>query len=191
MKGSAMHAFEPVMLCNASCHIDSDYHTLDPLSRCRTQLRLCSIQACLAWWNVVSPFGGWGSSLALAFVLIVAAIKAIWEDAKRHQEDRRTNASVAHRYMADGALLCCLCVQTMLALAFMLVQAAMSAMKERIQSLFWTLAGRGLLWATVLCPKCVVPRCRPQCRDSASWFLGLPLATNPLSYRFALRGLAH
>ena len=61
----------------------------------------------MAWWNVVSPFGGWGSSLALGFVLVVAAIKAIWEDAKRHQEDRRTNASVAHRYMPDGALLCC------------------------------------------------------------------------------------
>ncbi|CAK0743492.1 hypothetical protein CVIRNUC_001474 [Coccomyxa viridis] len=61
-------------------------------------------QACLAWWNVVSPFGGWGSSLALGFVLVVAAIKAIWEDAKRHQEDRRTNASVAHRYMPDGTI---------------------------------------------------------------------------------------
>ena len=50
----------------------------------------------------MSPLGGWGSSLALGFVLVVAAIKAIWEDAKRHQEDGRTNASVAHRYMPDG-----------------------------------------------------------------------------------------
>ena len=60
------------------------------------------MQACLAWWNVVSPLGGWGSTLALAFVLIVAAIKAVWEDGKRHQEDGRTNSSVAHRYMPDG-----------------------------------------------------------------------------------------
>ena len=59
-------------------------------------------QACLSWWNVVSPFGGWGSTLALMFVLIVAGIKAIWEDLKRHQEDRSTNASVAHRVMPDG-----------------------------------------------------------------------------------------
>ena len=80
----------------------------------------------------MSPFGGWGSSLALGFVLVVAAIKAIWEDAKRHQEDRRTNASVAHRYMPDGALLCCLCTQTILALAFMLVQAAILATKVRM-----------------------------------------------------------
>jgi len=50
----------------------------------------------------VSPFGGWGSSLALGFVVVVAAIKAVWEDSKRHQEDGRTNASVAHRYMPDG-----------------------------------------------------------------------------------------
>lgn len=57
----------------------------------------------------MSPFGGWGSSLALGFVLVVAAIKAIWEDAKRHQEDHNTNASVAHRYMPDGALPCTLC----------------------------------------------------------------------------------
>ena len=62
------------------------------------------LQACLAWWNVVSPFGGWGSTLALLFVLVVAAIKAVWEDFKRHQEDHNTNGSVAHRYMPDGTL---------------------------------------------------------------------------------------
>ena len=121
-----MHKLKPVMLCIAYCHSDSGCHTIDHLSRYSTQPSLCCIQACLAWWNVVSPFGGWGSSLALAFVLVVAAIKAIWEDAKRHQEDRRTNASVAHRYMPDGALICYLYVQVMLA------QAAMLAMKERI-----------------------------------------------------------
>ena len=111
MKGSAMHEPEPFMLCELSRHIHSECLTHAHLSRCSTQPSLCSIQACLAWWNVVSPFGGWGSSLALGFVLVVAAIKAIWEDAKRHQEDRRTNASVAHRYMPDGALLCCPCIR--------------------------------------------------------------------------------
>ncbi len=65
------------------------------------------MQACLAWWNVVSPFGGWGSTLAILFVLIVAAIKAFLEDLKRHQEDRSTNASTAHRVNADGASFSC------------------------------------------------------------------------------------
>lgn len=60
------------------------------------------MQACLAWWNVVSPFGGFGSTAALAFVLIVAAVKAIFEDKKRHQEDHRTNKSTAHIVHADG-----------------------------------------------------------------------------------------
>lgn len=50
----------------------------------------------------MSPFGGWGSTLALLFVLVVAGIKAVWEDLKRHQEDRSTNASIAHRVMPDG-----------------------------------------------------------------------------------------
>lgn len=54
----------------------------------------------------MSPFGGWGSTLALLFVLVVAAIKAIWEDLKRHQEDRSTNASIAHRVMPDGGHPC-------------------------------------------------------------------------------------
>ena len=61
------------------------------------------LQACLAWVEVVSPFGGWGSTLALLFVLIVAAIKAMFEDIKRHQEDRSTNGSTAHVVNADGA----------------------------------------------------------------------------------------
>eukprot|EP00891_Asterochloris_glomerata_P000836 jgi/Astpho2/836/Aster-00685 len=60
-------------------------------------------QACLSWWNTVSPFGGFGSTAALAFVLIVAAIKALLEDAKRHQEDRRTNKSMAHVMLPDGS----------------------------------------------------------------------------------------
>lgn len=60
------------------------------------------MQACLSWWNVVSPFSGFGSTAALAFVLIVAAIKAVFEDKKRHQEDHRTNNSIAHVVQADG-----------------------------------------------------------------------------------------
>ncbi|KAL3132559.1 hypothetical protein ABBQ32_009098 [Trebouxia sp. C0010 RCD-2024] len=59
--------------------------------------------ACLSWWNVVSPFSGFGSTAALAFVLIVAAIKAVFEDKKRHQEDHRTNNSIAHVVQADGS----------------------------------------------------------------------------------------
>ena len=50
----------------------------------------------------MSPFGGTGSTLALAFVLIVAGIKAVWEDVKRHQEDVKTNKSKTHIVNADG-----------------------------------------------------------------------------------------
>lgn len=50
----------------------------------------------------MSPFSGFGSTAALAFVLIVAAIKAVFEDKKRHQEDHRTNNSIAHVVQADG-----------------------------------------------------------------------------------------
>jgi len=53
------------------------------------------LQAVLSWIPVVSPFGGWGSTLALLFVLLVAAVKALFEDVKRHQQDRATNASKA------------------------------------------------------------------------------------------------
>lgn len=69
---------------------------------CLTHFEYIPTQACLAWWNVVSPFGGFGSTAALAFVLIVAAVKAIFEDKKRHQEDHRTNKSTAHVVHADG-----------------------------------------------------------------------------------------
>lgn len=58
----------------------------------------------------MSPFGGFGSTAALAFVLIVAAVKAIFEDKKRHQEDHRTNKSTAHVVSANGALLASVCL---------------------------------------------------------------------------------
>lgn len=59
-------------------------------------------QAGLSWWSVVSPFGGVGSTAALVFVLLVAGVKAVWEDTKRHQEDKRMNTSVTHRVNPDG-----------------------------------------------------------------------------------------
>ncbi len=63
----------------------------------------CAMQASLAWWAVVSPFTPYGPTIALVFVLLVAAIKAAAEDRKRHAEDRRTNNSIAHVVQADGA----------------------------------------------------------------------------------------
>ena len=64
-------------------------------------------QAGLSWWSVVSPFSGYGSTAALVFVLAVAAVKAIWEDVKRHHEDKRMNTSITHRVNPDGARACC------------------------------------------------------------------------------------
>lgn len=60
------------------------------------------IQACLAWWSTVSPYGGFGSTAALVFVLLVAAVKSIYEDVKRHHEDSETNNSIAHVLQPDG-----------------------------------------------------------------------------------------
>lgn len=54
----------------------------------------------------MSPFGGTGSTAALAFVLVVAGIKAVWEDVKRHQEDLKTNKSTAHLVKSDGNHFC-------------------------------------------------------------------------------------
>ncbi|KFM22669.1 putative phospholipid-transporting ATPase IA [Auxenochlorella protothecoides] len=62
------------------------------------------LQACLSWWSVVSPFGGVGATAALVFVLLVAGIKAVWEDVKRHQEDKTMNASTTHRANPDGSI---------------------------------------------------------------------------------------
>ena len=62
------------------------------------------MQAALAWWNTVSPFSPYGPTIALVFVLLVAAGKAIIEDKKRHKEDRITNNSTAHVVQSDGRL---------------------------------------------------------------------------------------
>ena len=67
------------------------------------------VQACLSWWSTVSPFGGTGSTAALSFVVIVAGVKAVWEDSKRHKEDWRTNASTAHVLRNNGAPACSSC----------------------------------------------------------------------------------
>ncbi len=44
----------------------------------------------------------YGPTIALIFVLAVAAIKAIVEDKKRHDEDRKTNNTTAHLVLEDG-----------------------------------------------------------------------------------------
>jgi hypothetical protein len=50
----------------------------------------------------VSPFKGYGATLALIFVLTAAAVKAIIEDRKRHKEDHKTNNSTATIMQKDG-----------------------------------------------------------------------------------------
>ncbi len=62
------------------------------------------LQASLVWWSTVSPFKPFGPVLALCFVLIVGALKAIAEDRRRHVEDNHLNNSTAHVLNADGAL---------------------------------------------------------------------------------------
>ena len=51
----------------------------------------------------MSPFDPWGATLALAFVLLVAAIKALVEDAKRQRGDWAVNARAATVAVGDGA----------------------------------------------------------------------------------------
>lgn len=63
------------------------------------------LQAGLSWWEVVSPFAGFGATSALIFVLAAAAVKAVIEDKKRQKEDHKTNNSsaVVMERGADGA----------------------------------------------------------------------------------------
>lgn len=53
----------------------------------------------------MSPFDPIGSTLALAFVLVVGAVKVSLEDGRRWMEDRRQNRQVAHVLVGrrDGA----------------------------------------------------------------------------------------
>lgn len=62
------------------------------------------IQAGLSWWSVVSPYSGIGATMALIFVLLVAGVKAVWEDVKRHREDELLNRSITHRLLQDGKI---------------------------------------------------------------------------------------
>lgn len=50
----------------------------------------------------------YGPTIALVFVLAVAAVKAIVEDKKRHDEDYKTNSTTAHLVLDDGKSFCCL-----------------------------------------------------------------------------------
>lgn len=54
------------------------------------------------YWSTVSPFRPFGPTLALVFVLVVGALKAIAEDKRRHVEDNKLNNSVAHVLNPDG-----------------------------------------------------------------------------------------
>ena len=80
------------------------------------------MQAALAWWSTVSPFSPYGPTIALVFVLLVAAGKAIIEDKKRHREDRITNNSTAHVVQPDGA-------------GFFLINTAATAMSSMLTSI--------------------------------------------------------
>lgn len=62
------------------------------------------IQAGLSWWSVVSPYSGIGATMALVFVLLVAGVKAVWEDVKRHREDELLNKSITRRVLPDGSI---------------------------------------------------------------------------------------
>ena len=61
------------------------------------------VQMALTWWPAVSPFDPWGSTIALAFVLAVSAVKALWEDAKRHRDDWAVNVRPTRVMCGDGA----------------------------------------------------------------------------------------
>lgn len=70
---------------------------------CLNQYNLvCTSQASLSWWETVSPFAGYGSTAALAFVLLAAAIKAIVEDRKRQAEDHKLNTSLTYVIEKEG-----------------------------------------------------------------------------------------
>jgi phospholipid-transporting ATPase len=66
-----------------------------------------AVQAGLAWWATVSPYNPWGSTLALAFVVAVAAAREAYEDAKRRAADSVANGRPALRLRGDGAFARC------------------------------------------------------------------------------------
>ena len=60
------------------------------------------VQTCLSWWEVISPFGGIGFTMALLSVLIIAGLKEGFEDRKRHLSDKLINCSTAHVVDSEG-----------------------------------------------------------------------------------------
>ena len=63
---------------------------------------LLAAQAALAYWSVVSPFSPYGPTIALVVILLVAAIKALIEDAARHREDVKINHGKTRILHRDG-----------------------------------------------------------------------------------------
>ena len=55
--------------------------------------------AASVWQEEEAP---WGSTMALVFVVVMAAIKEIIEDRKRQREDKATNGRITYRMRADG-----------------------------------------------------------------------------------------
>ena len=63
---------------------------------------MLAAQAALAYWSVVSPFSPYGPTIALVVILLVAAIKALIEDAARHREDAKINHGKTRVLHRDG-----------------------------------------------------------------------------------------
>lgn len=63
------------------------------------------VQAALAYWSVVSPFSPYGPTIALVVILLVAAVKALIEDAGRHKEDVKINNGKTRVLHNNGTLL--------------------------------------------------------------------------------------
>ena len=84
------------LLC-CFCHLGLSHHAY------RACCSYFLVQMALTWWPAVSPFDPWGSTIALAFVLAVSAVKALWEDAKRHRDDWAINKRLTRVMCGDGA----------------------------------------------------------------------------------------
>ena len=95
------------MLCAAALVLDSDCHIGRRNCNGHAQMPFLwtsgfVLQASLSWWETVSPFAGYGSTAALAFVLLAAAVKAIVEDRKRQAEDHKLNTSITYVVEKEG-----------------------------------------------------------------------------------------
>lgn len=96
-----------LLLC-IPCNLESWHLRLKCL--CKQQVGLlvpnflpnADFQAVLAALPKISPFSPVGPTMALTFVVLVAAIKAIIEDIRRHKEDNRMNNSAAYVVNQNG-----------------------------------------------------------------------------------------